>query len=129
MSDSIRVEGLGHGTQPIPTASRVGPLIMSGSVSGIDRTTGELPDGVAEQVSNAFANMAAIVEVAGGTTADIVKIDVHVTSRDVRAQLNPVWVEVFPDEDHRPARHVTVSSTLPAGMHLQCELTAWLAGK
>lgn len=129
MSLSVEVAGLDHGAQPIPIASRVGPLVMSGSISGIDRHTRELPEDAASQVRNAFANVAAIMDAVGGSLSDIAKLDIRVTSRNVRTELNPVWLETFPDPRARPARHVTVQPDLPAGLHLQCELTAWVAGK
>ena len=117
---------MGHGTQPIPTAALVGPLLVSGGVSGIDRADGTLPEDPASQVINLFDNVAAVLSAAGGSMDDVVKFSIAVVSKDVRRHLNPVWERQFPDALSRPARHVVVSTTLPAGMHVQCEVTAWL---
>ena len=45
---------------------------------------------------NAFENIAAVIETGGGSLTGIVRIEVHVTTRAVRAELNPVWTEFFP---------------------------------
>lgn len=123
---SVEVPGLGHGTHPIPTAAQVGPLLVSGGISGVDRSTGELPADAPSQVAHAFANAEAVVAAAGGSLDDIAKLTVYVASKEVRPLLNAEWTTRFPDPLSRPARHVLVYDSLPAGMHLQCELVAWV---
>jgi 2-iminobutanoate/2-iminopropanoate deaminase len=123
---AIRVPGLDHGATPIPTAAMVGPLLVSGGISGIDRATGELPSEVSAQVRNVFANVAAVLAAAGGTVEDVVKFNFFVPDRALRSELNPVWTETFPDPDSQPARHVNVYGALPSGMHLQCEVIAYI---
>ncbi|MGI5157454.1 RidA family protein [Microbispora sp. CA-102843] len=124
---SIVVSGLGHGSSPIPTASVVGQLLVSGSVSGVDRSTGNVPPELAAQVRNLFGNVRAVVETAGGSIDDIVKLTFFVPDRSARAEIDPVWCETFPDPDSRPARHVAVYRDLPAGLLLQCEVIAHIA--
>lgn len=122
---SIHVPGLGHGAQPIPAASVVGGLLMTGGVSGKDPATGAIPDDPDAEVAQAFANLAAILEAAGGTLDQVVKVTVFVTDRAIRAHLNPVWERHFPDPESRPARH---SLEVPlTGMRLQLEAVAVLA--
>jgi 2-iminobutanoate/2-iminopropanoate deaminase len=123
---SIEVPGLHHGTQPIPTASRVGPLLVSGGISGIDRSSGVLPDDPADQVAHLFANAAAVLEAAGGSLDDLAKLTVYVASKEVRPVLNAHWTRLFPDAGSRPARHVLVYDSLPPGMQVQAELIAWV---
>jgi len=122
---SIHVPGLGHGSQPIPAASVVGGLLMTGGVSGKDPATGSIPEDPAAEVAQAFANLAAILAAAGGTMEQVVKVTVFVTDRGIRSHLNPVWEQHFPDPDHRPARH-TLEVPL-TGMRLQLEAVAVLA--
>lgn len=125
MSDAIEVAGLHHGGMPIPAASRRGPLLVSGGISGLDRTTSTLPSSLGEQVGNVFANIAAIVDAAGGSTADIVRLTFTVGDRSARPLINERWVEMFPDPAHRPARH-TIARELDGGMLVQAELTAFI---
>lgn len=121
---SIHVPGLGHGSQPIPAASVVGGLFMSGGISGKDPATGVLPEDPATEVAQAFANLRAILEAAGGGLDQVVKVTVFVPDRSIRVHLNPVWEECFPDPESRPARH-TLEVPL-AGLRLQLEAVAVL---
>ncbi len=125
---AIYVDGLSHGASAIPTASLVGPLLVSGSISGIDRASGTVPDDIPTQVRNAFDNVRAVLEAAGGTLDDIAKLTFFVADRALRADIDPVWNETFPDPASRPARHAAVYSHLPNGLHLQCELIAYIGG-
>lgn len=123
---SIHVPGLDHGSTPIPTAAMVGPLLVSGGISGIDRASGELPDDLPAQVRNLFDNVRAVLAAAGGSLDDVVKFNFFVPDRALRNELNPVWTETFPDRDAQPARHVSVYGALPTGMLLQCEIIAYI---
>ena len=124
MRRSIEVPGLGHGNQPIPLAAVVGGLLVTGGISGRDPATGELPQDPAAEVAQAFANLRSVLDAAGASPDDIAKVTVFVKDRDIRAHLNPVWLEMFPDPRSRPARH-TLETNL-TGMRLQLECLAVL---
>lgn len=126
MRRNIHVEGLGHGSQPIPLAAVVGGLLVTGGVSGRDPVTGQLPEDPAAEVRQAFANLRSILDEAGATADDVAKVTVFVKDRDIRQHINPVWVEMFPDPDSRPARH-TLEANL-SGMRLQLECLAVTSG-
>lgn len=123
---SIDIPGFGHGTRPIPAASRIGPLLMTGGVDGIDRATRTLPDTAEAQVRNMFDNLAAILAAGGATPEDLVKVDVQVTAREVRDLLDQAWLVFFPDPASRPARHTRTAADLPKGRLVQCEATAFI---
>jgi 2-iminobutanoate/2-iminopropanoate deaminase len=121
---SIEVPGLRHGA-PIPQASVVGNLLVSGGIGPQDPATGGLPDGTDEQVVMAFANVRRVLTAAGGSVGDIVKVTVFVQDRAIRPVVDKYWVEMFPDEDSRPARHM-LRSELQGSMQLQLEVMAVL---
>ena len=121
---SIEVEGLGHGSTPIPAACRVGPLLMSGGINGKDIATGKIPEDLDQQVRNAFANMKRILEAAGMALTDVVKVTVFLGDEADRAAVNGPWTEVFPDPGKRPARHALVMP-LRGGARIQLEVTAY----
>ena len=52
-----------------------------------------------------FDNVRRVIEAAGGTPDDIVKMTVWITDRALRPTINKYWVEMFPDPHSRPARH------------------------
>ena len=122
MRRNIEVPGMGHGDQPIPVATVVGGLLVTGGISGRDPKTGQLPEDPAAEVAQAFANLQAVLDAAGASADDVAKVTVFVKDRDIRAHINPVWVQMFSDPDSRPARH-TLETNL-AGMRLQLECLA-----
>lgn len=124
---SIEVDGFNHGAQPIPAACRVGPLIMTGGVYGLDPETGKIPDDVAEQARLMFANLVRILDAAGAGLGDVAKMTVYVKAPEARAALNAEWLKAFPDAASRPARHTQQNDHLPANMLVQCDVTAWAA--
>ncbi|MFC7597459.1 RidA family protein [Terrabacter sp. GCM10028922] len=101
---SVTVEALAH-KHPVPNASRIGNLVVSGAVHGTDPATHALPEDLSAQCANVFANMRAVVEAAGGSTDCIIKMTVYLRDRDNRGPLNAEWVRMFPDPASRPARH------------------------
>jgi enamine deaminase RidA (YjgF/YER057c/UK114 family) len=121
---SIHVAGFGH-VNPIPAACRVGDLVMSGGISGIDPATGKVAPTLEAQCAHMFAHIRTIVETAGGSTDDIIKLTVWMTDRAQRQALNAEWLKMFPDEHTRPARH-TMPAALEGGMLIQCDFVAVL---
>lgn len=129
MRRSIEVDGFSHGQQPIPAASRVGPLVMTGGVYGLDPATGKIPDDVERQAALMFANLARIMAAAGGSMDAIARMTVYVKVPEARVAVNAEWLKAFPDAASRPARHTLVNEALPANMLVQCDATAWIGGE
>ena len=89
----------GH-RNPISTCVTLGDLILP-SVIGAQGS-----DDPRKAIGQAFANMQKIIEGAGGSLDGIGKINVYLMNFEHRAIVNEFWVEMFPDENDRPARHV-----------------------
>jgi 2-iminobutanoate/2-iminopropanoate deaminase len=118
---SINIAGLSH-ENPIPVASRVGPLLMTSVISPFNPGTRDVPDALEDKIANLFTHMGAILEAAGGTWADIAKVTFFVKDIAYRSSLNAPWVEKFPDEVSRPARHTQVA----AGGSISCDFVAYI---
>ena len=123
---SIDVAGAKH-VNPIPSASRRGPFVASGAISGADSETGKVPDDLDEQCRLMFENVRRVMAAAGGSPDDIVKMTVWITDRSLRPILNKHWIEIFPDPHSRPARHTVTSADFTAPMQIQCDLLAVLS--
>ncbi len=123
---SIEVDGFNHGAQPIPAASRVGNIVMTGGVYGLDPQTGKIPDDVEKQAELMFFNLKRIMAAAGATMDRVVKMTVYVKVPEGRPAVNKHWLEAFPDPASRPARHTFQNDHLPANMLVQCDATAVL---
>jgi 2-iminobutanoate/2-iminopropanoate deaminase len=121
---SISIADFVH-KNPIPNACRVGDLVMSGVIIGVDPATGRVPPTLEAQCSVMFAHMRKIIEAAGGSTDDIVKVTVWLKDRSQREPLNKAWIATFPDEASRPARHA-MRADLEGDVLIQCDFTAWL---
>lgn len=102
---SIDMPGFGH-ANPIPAASRIGPFLASGALTGRDPRTRELPPSLDAQCANAFGHIRALMDAAGGSPDDILKVTVHLAEYRDREALNREWEAMFPDPSSRPARQV-----------------------
>lgn len=122
---SVDIDGISHGALPIPQASRVGPLLVSGGINGVDRATGAFGETIERQIELIFDNIASLVEIAGGSVEDIAKVVFHVRDKSCRQLIDGAWVAMFPNPESRPARHTLVQE-LNGPMLLQAELIAYI---
>ncbi|HKF78470.1 MAG TPA: RidA family protein [Candidatus Dormibacteraeota bacterium] len=121
---TLEIPGVRHGA-PIPMGVRMGNLVFSSGVMGRDPETDSLPPEPARQAELMFQNVRTLLQVAGGTLADVAHVTVFLKDDAYREDLNREWLKAFPDEHDRPARH-TLLFDLPRGMLMQCELVAVL---
>jgi len=122
--ESFDLEGISH-TVPIPFGTRVGDMLFSSGIMGVDQSTGSLAEGLSAQVRFAFANMERLLKKAGGDLGDVGHVRVLVSEEGNRAAVNEEWLRAFPDAHDRPVRH-TVVSALRGGMLVQLEIIAVL---
>ncbi len=119
---SVYSKGFSH-KMPIPNACRIGPLLVTGLVNGVDPETGKIPASLDEQVVCLFKQIRLIVEAGGGTTEDIVKITVWMADRGDRTALNREWLSMFPNPESRPARQAMISP-MEGEKLIQCDFMA-----
>lgn len=122
---SIYLDGFAH-KNPVPAASRIGPHLVSGVLTGRDPRTHEMPRDLDSQVTNIFAHVRELMHAAGGTTDDILKVTVYLSDYRDRDALNRAWVEMFPDPESRPTRQV-MHATFDGDTKVQADLVAVLA--
>ncbi|WP_245247205.1 MULTISPECIES: RidA family protein [unclassified Paenibacillus] len=123
---SIEIQGVTHGNAPIPMASQIDKIVYSSAIMGKDSATNALPVHIPKEMECLFQNVGALMKAAGGTTDDIVKMSVYLKNNDLRAPFNEEWLKMFPHENDRPARHITLVD-LPNHMNVQVEIVAVLA--
>ena len=120
---SIEVPGLKH-KNPIPSASIIGTFLATGVIFPKNPQTGETPADFEGQCAQIFANIRAIMKEAGGSTEDVLKLNVYLRDKSLRPKVNVEWLKMFPDENSRPARHVFASDDLNEGDHIEAEMLA-----
>jgi len=121
---SFELKEYSHGGNPIPAVARIGNLIMTGGISGIDLTTGKMPETIEAQCANMFELAVKILDTADARLDDVIKVTVFLKPDLSRDALNSQWLRHFPDPHSRPVRHTLINPYLPGGMLVQCEMTA-----
>jgi len=121
--DAITSDKLPPSGGPFSPAVRGGDLLyLSGSV-GTDPATGKLVNGgVAEQTHQAIHNLAAVLEAAGRTLDDVVRVGVYLTDMGSFAAMNEVYARHF--SQPYPARTTIGVAALPMGAAVEIDLVA-----
>lgn len=107
-------------------AIQAGNLLFVSGHTGSDFVTREFEPGIQAQTRKSLQNIQAIIEAAGGTLADVAKVNVYMTdmNRDF-SMMNEVFKSFFPSEP--PARcTVGVSHLARPGVVVEIEATAVL---
>ena len=118
MVRAVNPEGTWPHDNPIPAAAVHRGVLISSAISGKSPVTGAYPSDKAEQINLAFENLKQILASAGAGLQDVVKFDLYLSDTADRPLVNAHWVEMYPDEEARPARHSHLAN-LPLGCCLQ----------
>lgn len=123
---AIYVDGVSH-KNPIPPASRIGNLVATGVVSGRDANRNVSPDPT-EQARAMFKNLEKVLNAAGASLDDVLKLNVWIAEESIREHLNVAWLETFPDPTTRPVRQVMIYAHLTEGQLLSCDALVVVQG-
>ena len=99
-------------------------LYLSGQI-GLDPETGQLVDGIENQIRRVFENLKAVAEAAGGSLADAVKLTVYLTDLAHFVRVNEIMSAYF--EQPHPARAVVGVAALPRGALIEADAILVLA--
>src|SRR5262245_17202532 len=106
---------------PYSQAIVAGNTVFVAGQGPFDPKTGKLPGTFEEQAVQVFENIKAILEAAGSSPADVVKVNVYLADLANFAKMNEVYKRYF-TEDY-PAR-ATVGTQLLGGMGIEVECIA-----
>ncbi|HEX8831126.1 MAG TPA: Rid family detoxifying hydrolase [Longimicrobium sp.] len=108
---------------PFSPGVRAGELIFLSGQVGTDPTTGKLVHGgVAEQTEQAIHNLATVLEAAGRTLNDVVRVGVYLTDMANFPAMNEVYAHHFTQPF--PARTTIGVAALPLGALVEIDLVA-----
>jgi 2-iminobutanoate/2-iminopropanoate deaminase len=99
----LEIPGLAH-RDPLPMGAKAGNLVFSSVIGGQDPKTNKQVAGTEQQMDQAFQNMRALVEQAGGTTGDIGWVWVFLRDKSDQPAMIDAWLKMFPRDGDRPAR-------------------------
>jgi len=125
----LEIPGLSH-RDPLPMGTKTGPMVFSSVLGGQDPKTNKQVAGTVEQMEQAFQNMRALIEQAGGTTNDIGLVWVFLRDKADQPALIDAWLKMFPHDGDRPARKTIMYDELKGRETLvQLQFVAALGGK
>jgi len=108
---------------PYSQATVEGDRIYSAGQVALDPSTGTLVEGdVRAQTTQALRNLAAVLEAAGSSLAQVVKTTVFLTDMADFPAMNAAYAEAF--GDHKPARSTVAVAGLPLGARVEIEVVA-----
>ncbi|WP_019571141.1 MULTISPECIES: RidA family protein [unclassified Thioalkalivibrio] len=120
----IQTENAPAAIGPYSQAVRTGDtLYLSGQIP-LDPATMELVDGgIEDQIRQVFANLQAVLEAAGASTADIAKLNIFLIDLAHFPLVNKIMSEVC--NEPYPARAAIGVAALPKGAQVEMDAIAW----
>ena len=108
---------------PYSQAIATGNLVFCSGQVGLDPATGDLVEGGLEaQAERVLSNLAAVLDAAGCTFADVVKTTCFLVDINDFAAFNAVYARFMPDPP--PARSTFAVAALPKGAAVEVEAIA-----
>jgi len=108
---------------PYSQGVRVDGLVFTAGQVPLDPTTGQLAEGGIEaQTRQSLTNVKAVLEAAGSSLADVIKVTVFLVDMTEFKAMNGVYAQFFPDSP--PARSAVQVGALPLGARVEIEAVA-----
>jgi reactive intermediate/imine deaminase len=93
-------------------------VYLSGQI-GLDPTRMELEEGIDAQIHRVFSNLGAVALAAGGSLADVVKVNIFLTDLAHFAKVNEIMAQYFTQP--YPARAAVGVAQLPKGALVEAD--------
>jgi reactive intermediate/imine deaminase len=100
-------------------AVRVGHTVYLSGQIGLDPASMQLVDGIDAQIHQVFKNLAAVTSAAGGSLADVVKLNVFLTDLGDFPRVNEIMAQYFAAP--YPARAAVGVAALPRGALVEAD--------
>ena len=105
-------------------AVRVGDTVYISGQIGLDPVSMQMVDGIDAQIVRVFDNLKAVAEAAGGSLADVVKLNVFLTDLAHFAKVNETMAKYF--SEPFPARAAVGVKELPRGALVEADAVMYL---
>ncbi|MDH3288214.1 MAG: Rid family detoxifying hydrolase [Betaproteobacteria bacterium] len=108
---------------PLSQAIKVGDWVFTSGQLGTDPRTGRLADGGIEvETRRVCENLKAVLEAAGSSLAEVVKVTIYMADLGELLAMNEVFSQYFPTDP--PARTTFQAAGLVAGARVEIEAIA-----
>jgi 2-iminobutanoate/2-iminopropanoate deaminase len=109
MKQIVSAEGAPKPAGPYSHAVVADGLVFISGQGPVNPETGTMPDAFADQVRQTLRNVQVILEAAGSSLDDVVKVNAYVTDLTRFQEFNEVYGEFF---QHDPPARTTVGASL-----------------
>ncbi len=109
---------------PYSQATKIGNLIFTSGVIPVNPATGELPEGIKAQATQAFTSLKAVVEAGGSSMDKVVKTTVFIKNMEDFAKINEIYSKFFPTPC--PSRSCVEVARLPKDVLLEIEAICYV---
>nr|WP_294838621.1 RidA family protein [uncultured Methylotenera sp.] len=107
----IQTEGAPAAIGTYSQAVKVGNTVYLSGQIGLDPVTMQMVDGIEAQVHRVFTNLRAVADAAGGSLADVAKLNIFLTDLSHFTLVNTIMAEYF--SQPYPARAAVGVASLP----------------
>jgi reactive intermediate/imine deaminase len=104
---------------PYSQAVKVGDTVYLSGQIGLDPASMQLVDGIDAQIHQVFKNLQAVTSAAGGSLADVVKLNIFLIDLGHFAKVNEIMAEYF--SAPHPARAAVGVAALPRGAQVEAD--------
>ena len=123
----IHTERAPQAIGPYSQAVKVGDTVyLSGQIPLVPETMGLVEGEMADQVRRVFDNLAAVAEAAGGSLADVVKLNIFLTDLGHFPLVNELMQAYFAEP--YPARAAIGVAALPKGAQVEMDAVMVVGG-
>ena len=126
MREIVTAEAAPKPAGPYSHAVVSGGLVFISGQGPVNPETGTMPDAFADQVRQTLRNVQTILEAAGSSLDDVVKVNAYVTDLTRFQEFNEVYKEFFPNDP--PARTTVGASLLGFLVEVDCVASLQEAG-
>ena len=124
-AESISTSHAPQAIGPYSQGITAGQFVFVSGQLPINPENGEMVDGdIAARAEQVFKNVSAIIQSAGGSMANIVKVTLFLTDMGDFQQVNEVYRQVF--QTPYPARSAVQVAALPLGANIEAEAIAFI---
>jgi len=106
-------------------AVKVGNTVYLSGQIGLDPASMQMVEGIEHQIHRVFKNLQAVAQAAGGSMADVVKLNVFLTDLVHFAKVNEIMAQYF--EAPYPARAAVGVASLPRAALVEADAVMVLA--
>ena len=118
-TEIISTKGAPAAIGPYSQAIRAGNTVYLSGQIGLDPVSGQMVEGIDAQIVRVFDNLKAVADAAGGSLADVVKLNIYLTDLGNFAKVNETMAKYF--NQPYPARAAVGVASLPRGALVEAD--------